>query len=131
VKYKRSELRKKIMIILYQIDIFKEQKIQFEVENVIKDNLVLENEFVKDIVFGVTTYQEKIDELANKYMKNWTINRLDKSGSAILRMAIYEINYTDTPEIVVINEALELAKKYCDVDVRKIINAVLDRLIKA
>ena len=119
------------MIILYQIDIFKEQKIQFEVENVIKDNLVLENEFVKDIVFGVTTYQEKIDELANKYMKNWTINRLDKSGSAILRMAIYEINYTDTPEIVVINEALELAKKYCDVDVRKIINAVLDRLIKA
>ncbi|MBE6140859.1 MAG: transcription antitermination factor NusB [Firmicutes bacterium] len=131
MKYKRSELRKKIMIILYQIDIFKEQKIQFEVENVIKDNLVLENEFVKDIVFGVTTYQEKIDELANKYMKNWTINRLDKSGSAILRMAIYEINYTDTPEIVVINEALELAKKYCDVDVRKIINAVLDRLIKA
>jgi N utilization substance protein B len=45
-------------------------------------------------------------------------------------MAIYELKYTDTPQIVVINEAIELAKKYSDDAVRKIINAVLDRLIK-
>ena len=45
-------------------------------------------------------------------------------------MAIYELKYTDTPPIVVINEAIELAKKYSDDDVRKMINAVLDKMIK-
>ena len=63
-------------------------------------------------------------------MNNWTIDRLDKSGANILRMSLYELKYMDTPEIVVINEAVELAKKYCDESVRKIINAVLDKYIK-
>ena len=63
-------------------------------------------------------------------MNNWNLERIDKTGAAILKMAIYELKYTDTPQIVVINEAIELAKKYSDDAVRKIINAVLDRLIK-
>ena len=63
-------------------------------------------------------------------MNNWSIDRIDKSGAAILRMALYELKYTDTPEIVVINEAIELSKKYSDESVRKIINAVLDKYIK-
>ena len=61
-------------------------------------------------------------------MKNWTIDRIDKTGAAILRIGIYEILYEDTPNIVVINEAVELAKKYSDDNVRKIINAVLDKI---
>ena len=68
---------------------------------------------------------------ANQYIeKGWNIDRLDKTGSAILKMGIYELKYTDTPEIVVINEAVELAKKYSDDSVRKIINAVLDKILK-
>ena len=126
----RSELREKVMIILYQIDIFKERKIKYDVDNVIKDNVEIENEFVKNIVYGVITYQNELDELANSLMNNWSIDRIDKSGAAILRMALYELKYTDTPEIVVINEAIELSKKYSDEPVRKIINAVLDKYIK-
>lgn len=126
----RSELREKVMIILYQIDIFKERKIKYDVNNVIKDNVEIENEFVKNIVYGVITYQNELDELANSLMNNWSIDRIDKSGAAILKMALYELKYTDTPEIVVINEAIELSKKYSDESVRKIINAVLDKYIK-
>ena len=48
----------------------------------------------------------------------------------LLAMALYELKYTDTPEVVVINEAIELSKKYSDESVRKIINAVLDKYIK-
>ena len=44
-------------------------------------------------------------------------------------MGIYEIKYMDTPDIVVINEAIELAKKYSDDNVKKMINAVLDKII--
>lgn len=126
----RSELRKDIMVILYQIDIYEERKISYEIDKVIKDIIEVDNEFVKDIVYGVTTYKEQLDKEANELMNEWTIDRIDKSGAAILRMALYELKYTDTPEVVVINEAVELAKQYSDDGVRKIINAVLDKMIR-
>lgn len=118
------------MVILYQIDIYKERNVDFEVDQVIKENIEVDNEFVKDIVYGVLTYKDTLDKEADAYMNEWTIDRLDKSGQAILRMALYELKYTDTPEVVVINEAIELAKKYSDDSVRKIINAVLDKVIR-
>ena len=126
----RSELREKIMVILYQIDIYNERKVPYEIDEVIKNNVDIENEFVKDIVYAVVTYIDELDSLANSLMNDWTIDRIDKSGAAILRMALYELKFTDTPEIVVINEAIELSKKYSDESVRKIINAVLDKYIK-
>lgn len=126
----RSELREKIMIILYQIDINRKQNIDYSVEEIIRENLDIDNEFVRDIVYGVITYESDIIKEANEYMKDWSIDRIDRTGAAILKMAIYELKYTDTPPIVVINEAIELAKKYSDDDVRKMINAVLDKMIK-
>ena len=64
-------------------------------------------------------------------MKNWSINRIDKTGAQILRIGIYEMLYEeDTPNIVAINEAIELAKKFSDEGVRKMINAVLDKIEK-
>lgn len=125
----RSELREKIMTILYQIDLYKRNNIEFDVNSTIKENVEIDNEFVKDIVYGVVTYMDTIDELANKYLSNWTIDRLDSEGKAILRMSIYELKYTDTPDLVVINEAIELAKRYSDDSVRKMINAVLDKIV--
>lgn len=130
MELKRSVLREKIMIILYQIDIAISQKINYDVDKIIKANVEVDNEFVKQIVYGVVTYKDEIDNKANKYMKDWTIDRIDKTGASILRMAIYELLYTDTPELVVINEAIELSKKYSDENVRKIINAVLDKIVK-
>ena len=126
---KRSEARKMCMTILYQIDIYQERKLPFNVDEVITENLEIENDFVKTIVNGVLDNQKSIDSLANKYMKDWTIDKIDKTGAAIMRIAIYELKYTDTPEIVAINEAIELAKAYSDDSVREIINAVLDKII--
>lgn len=126
----RSELRNIIMTILYQIDIYNDRSVPYEVDKIIKDNINIDNEFVKDIVYGVITYKDELDKIANNYMDDWSINRLDKASSAILRMSLYELKFMDTPEIVVINEAIELAKKYSDEPVRKMINAVLDKYIK-
>lgn len=125
----RSQLREKIMTILYQISVYKQHQTKYDIDSIIEENLEIENEFVKEIVFGVVTYDDEISILANQHLKNWTLDRLDKTGQAILKMAIYELKYTDTPEIVVINEAIELSKKYSDDNVRKMINAVLDRMI--
>ena len=125
----RSELREKIMTILYQIDLYKQNKIEYNIDDIIKENSEVDNEFIKDMVYGVITYETELIQIANNNLKDWTIDRLDSMGRQILKMGIYEMKYTDTPDLVVINEAIELAKKYSDDNVRKMINAVLDNLI--
>lgn len=125
----RSELREKAMVILYQIDILQNNKIEYNVEEIISENLEVDNEFVRNIVYGVITHYDEINKIANENINNWTIDRLDKTGAAILRIGLYELLYEEeTPNIVAINEAIELAKKYSDDNVRKIINAVLDKV---
>ena len=124
----RSELRKKIMTILYQINVYKSNKMEYDIDEILKEVLEIDNEFVKDIVYGVITYQNEINELANKYLEGWTIDRLGNTDKAILQMGIYELLYTETPDIVCINEAVELAKSYSDDSVRKMINCVMDKI---
>ena len=125
----RSKLRKIIMTILYQINVYHKNKIKYEVNDVIKSVLEIDNEFVKEVVYGIVTYKNEIDKLANKYIKKgWTIDRLGHTDQAILRIGIYELMYTDTPDIVAINEAIELAKLYSDEEVRKMINSILDKI---
>lgn len=124
----RSELRKSIMTILYQIQLYQKNKISYDLDSLMKDTLKMENEFVKEIIYGVTTCQKEIDQYANQYLKNWTIDRFALPDQAILRIGIYELLYTDTPPIVAINEAVELANHYSSEDVKKMINGVLDHL---
>ena len=87
----RSELREKAMVILYQIDILKSNKCDYNVENLISENLEVDNEFVRNIVYGVETHLNELDELANAHMKDWSVKRIDKTGAALLRMGLFEI----------------------------------------
>ena len=124
----RSELRKLCMTILYQIAVYNENKIDYSIDDVINEVSPIDNEFIKEIVYGVTTYKDEIDKIANKHLDGWTIDRLGNTDGAILRIGIFELLYTNTPEIVVINEAVELAKAYSDDAIRKMINGVLDKI---
>ncbi|MEI3508430.1 MAG: transcription antitermination factor NusB [Bacilli bacterium] len=124
----RSELRRFCMTILYQIEIYQKNNIEYNVDDVINEVSPIDNEFVKEIVYGVISYKEEIDKMANKYLDGWTIDRLGNTDGAILRIGIFELLYTKTPEIVPINEAIELAKSYSDDNVRKMINGVLDKI---
>lgn len=126
----RSELREIIMRVLYQISIMKDTSLDFNIKSMIKEQLEIENEFVDTIVYGVIEYEEQLTNLANQYMENWTIDRLNKVDQAILKMGIFELIYSNTPDVVAINEAIELSKKYSDEKVTKMINAVLDGIYK-
>ena len=128
MKLTRTEAREKIMIILYQIDFYIKDSIPFDVEDVIKENLEIDNKYVRDIVNGVIEHLDDLDKVISKYLENWDLDRLGKTDKAILRLGAYEMLYYDTPKVVVINEAIELAKKYSDDKVVKIINAVLDKI---
>ena len=105
--------------------------INYNVDDVILEVSLIDSEYIKEIVYGVLTYKNEIDKLANKYLDGWTIDRLGNTDIAILRMGIFELLYTDTPDIVAINEAVELAKNYSDDNVRKMINGVLDKIYHA
>jgi len=128
MKLTRTQAREKIMIILYQIDFYKKENISYDLEEVFKENLEIDNKYVRDIVNGVLENINNIDKIINKYLENWNLNRLGKTDKAILRLGTYELLYFDTPDVVAINEAVELAKKYSDDKVVKLINAVLDKI---
>ena len=120
----RSELREVIMKVIYQVNLYNSD-INYDI---IKEQLEVENSFVNDTVKGIIENQNTINELANKYLKDWTMDRLNKVDQAILSLGIYELMYTDTPSVVSINEAIELSKKYSDEAVTKMINGVLDKI---
>ena len=124
----RSELREIIMKIIYQVNMFEESKLDYNLNDLIKEQLEVENEFINETIDGIITNKEKIDSLANKYLKDWTMDRLNKVDQAIISLGIYELMYTETPSIVAINEAIELSKKYSDDAVTKMINGILDKI---
>lgn len=127
-KVTRSELRNYIMTILYQINIYDNNKMSYELNDVIKEVYPIENEFINEIVNGVVKNKKEIDKIANNYLEGWKISRLGNTDQAILRMGIYEMLYTQTPSIVVIDEAVRLAKMYSDDNVKGMINGVLDKI---
>lgn len=124
----RSELREIIMKVLYQVYILENTKLPYDINELISEQLEVQNEFVNEIVNGVIKNQEEITKLANKYLVDWKMERLNKVDKAILSIGIYELLYTKTPSIVSINEAIELSKKYSDEAVTKMINGVLDHI---
>ena len=128
MKLNRTEAREKIMVILYQIDFYIKEGMSYDVDDVIKENLEIDNKFVRDVVYGVMKNIENIDKVISKYLENWDLDRLGKTDKAILRLGTYEMIYYDTPKVVVINEAVELSKKYSDDKIVKLINAVLDKI---
>lgn len=122
----RSKLRDIIVKILYQYYIYSDSNINVNIKDIIKENINYDDDFVYSSVKFIVNNKKDIEEIANKYLKNWTIDRLSKVDKAIISLAIYEMKYTDTPNIVCINEAVELAKTYSDEKVVKMINASLD-----
>lgn len=85
------------------------------------------NELVDD---GVLDHQSEIDMEITKYLrKNWNIGRLNKTDLIILRIAIFEIKYSDVASKIAVNEAVELAKEFSDDKSYKFVNAILQNLI--
>ena len=137
MKANRTITRENAMRVLYQIFLYKKNKIDYTTNGVIEeymDNIPLEEhkiintDFLKELVEGVLNNINDIDNNISKYLENWTIDRLGLTDQAMIRISVYELLYTNTPNLVCINEAIELSKKYSDEKVSKMINGVLDKI---
>ncbi|MES2529080.1 MAG: transcription antitermination factor NusB [Bdellovibrionota bacterium] len=87
--------------------------------------------YVSSTVKGILKTHEELETILVKYLKNWKLSRISKIEHTIFMLAIYELKYTpDVPAKVVINEAIELGKKYSTKESSSFINGILDSVMK-
>jgi len=88
-------------------------------------------DFTRRLVFGIDRDLAKIDEKISQYATNWQLKRMAIIDRNILRLGVFELLFTsDIPPKVTINEAIELAKKYGDLESGKFVNGILDKIHK-
>ncbi len=89
-----------------------------------------QREFVETLVNGVIENRPSIDKILARALENWELSRLGYMERAILRMGAFEIAYQPaTPDKVAINEAIELAKTFCELESIKLVNGALDHVM--
>lgn len=127
----RHQARESIITLLYAEDIgnpgiekfidelFEEKKIRNQ-----------QKEFALGLYHGVKEHLSGIDETINLHLKEWNLSEIGTLERAILRLGAYEILFSELDNAVVINEAIELAKKLCNETSPKFINGVLDAICK-
>jgi len=84
--------------------------------------------FAEQLLESTVKYREAIDEQLAAFSQNWTLARMSPTDRSILRLAVSEIVYIGTPKPVVINEAIELAKKFSTKDSPAFVNGILDQV---
>ena len=129
----RSNARELLFKLLYELEIQKddvEEQIDLFIEN---NNIYDKNvqEYIKNEVEGISKNINEIKNLISSNLKkDWQIERLSKINLALLKLAIYEIIYEKIPYKVIINEVVELAKKYGEDSSHSFINGVLASVVK-
>lgn len=132
----RSEIREVVLKFLYSLELQKVDKDEYEEQiqlfleaDEIEDKKV--EKYIKDAVYGIEKNREEIiNQIKDELSEKWEIRRLSKMSLAILKLAIYEMIYAKVPYKVVINEAVELAKKYGDDSTPAFVNGILGSVVK-
>lgn len=135
---RRTQARECALRILYQADITRraidEAATHYWDDGELKDEEERNEEvigFANKLVLGVRDSLEIIDTKITEYATNWQLKRMAVIDRNILRLGVYELKYTnDIPPKVAINEAVELAKKYGDLESSKFVNGILDKIHK-
>ncbi len=85
--------------------------------------------FAEVLVRGVVDHLQEIDETVDQCSRNWALDRMPRVDLSLLRMAVYELKYQpDVPASVVMNEAIEIGKRYGSKDSPAFINGILDKV---
>ena len=132
-------MREKAFKLIYRMEIQKinnlnEQKnLQEAIDLYFESNQITEGtvkEYIEDAVLGIEKNNENIiNQIEKNLKKDWKIDRISKIDLAILKLAIYEIQYKELPFKVVINEAVELAKKYGEDSSKNFVNGILASIV--
>lgn len=125
MKQTRHELRIELMNQLYQYDLYQSEKLPFIPS--------FEDENVQTIYQEIMSVIKDIDEIIEKHLFDYSLHRLNFVDRAIIRLATFELKYTDIEKQIIINEAVELTKTYSNLDdekQHKFTNRLLDNIAK-
>ena len=130
----RTKTREQAFKLIYSLEIQKRNDLEEQIDLYIESNEIVDRnaiEYIKDAVLGIEKNKNEILEKIEKNLKSdWKIERISKIDLAILKLAIYEIKYKEIPFKVVINEAVELAKKYGEDASKNFVNGILASIVK-
>lgn len=130
---KRTESRELAFRVIYSSEVQKQMEDE-QVELFLQENEIEQEEqveYIKSTYKGIQKNKQEITTfISNNLKEQWTMNRISKIDLAILEVAIYELIYTQLPYKVVINEAVELAKKYGEDSSKSFVNGVLASIVK-
>jgi N utilization substance protein B len=128
---RRSRAREIALQVLYQDDLNADQpedvRLRFINARLNHDKDLIE--FAEELLEGVRANLEAVDQHLEDIARNWKLSRMAATDRNVLRLGAYEILFTDTPDRVAINEAIELAKRYGTNNSSQFVNGVLDRLM--
>ena len=120
-----------VLQVLYQDDLNTDQpediRLRFMNARLNQDRALVE--FAEDLLAGVRRHREAVDQQLEEIARNWKLSRMAATDRNVLRLGAYEILFTETPDRVVVNEAIELAKRYGTNNSSQFVNGVLDRLM--
>ena len=129
---RRSRAREVVLQVLYQDDLNSDsdqESSKLFLESQLHGNELLV-EFAWSLLSGVRRNRGELDQMLSDAAENWALERMAVTDRNVLRLGAYEILYTETPEKVAINEALELAKRFGAEQSSQFVNGILDRFIR-
>lgn len=128
---RRRRAREVVLQVLYQSDLNPEVSLD-DSDAFVRGRLNADPkicEFAFELIRGVSSHRQTIDQRLAATAENWRLNRMAATDRAIMRLGAYEILFTETPDRVAINEAIELAKRFGTNQSAQFVNGVLDRFI--
>ena len=130
----RSAIRELAFRLIYSQEIQKEENIEEQIELFLEANEVQDKnaiEYINDILKGIKENNAEILSLIEKNLKtDWKLERISKVDLSLLKLAIYEIKYKELAFKIVINEVVELAKKYGEDQSKNFVNGILASVVK-
>lgn len=123
----RKEARETAFCLLFETEFHGEDDPRAVYDTAVENREIADDEYVKNIYFGVREHLEELDTLMEKYSNGWKVSRISPVSRSVIRLCIYEMLYReDIPSAVSLNEAVELVKKYDDQKMRPFVNGLLN-----
>ena len=130
----RSQSREEAFKLLYSLQLIEDVSVEEQIEIFLTEEKIEDKDaikYIKELILGINENNEKIEnDIKNNIKEDWSISRISKIDLTLLKLGIYEILYSKLPYKVVINEVVELAKKYGDDTSKGFVNGVLASIVK-
>ncbi|MDR1460947.1 MAG: transcription antitermination factor NusB [Campylobacteraceae bacterium] len=128
----RHQVREAVVGLLYAQDIGNNNIAKFR-DEILEEKKIRnrQKEFAVELYKGILDNMDAIDKSINRYLKEWELEKIGTIERALLRLGAYELLYTKLDSAVIINEAIELAKKLGNETSSKFVNGVLDSIKKS